>query len=738
MTSDDHRFTTPHSGPHSGPPSGSGSGSPVGDDSACSAVIIDPDTAAGSDRLQELRADPRITVIDDCAQQQEALRGLVPAVDPELLTEPTAWAYYPWRRTVVHLVGPRAFHRLRLDRNRNLISADEQQRLSELRIGVIGLSVGHAIAHNLAVEGLCGELRLTDFDELELPNLNRVPGTVFDLGVNKAVVAARRVAEIDPYLRVRVDLGGAQPDSLDDFLDGLDIVIEECDSLDAKVLVREAARARRLPVLMATSDRGLLDVERFDLEPDRPILHGLVGDIDAAQLAGLSSKDKVPHVLRILDAPKLSARMAASLVEVGTTLTTWPQLASEVVLGATVVADAVRRVGLGEHLASGRVRIDIGTTLDRIEDPLAAHPHQALPPREQPSTDPTEVPDIIAQAASRAPSGGNVQPWDIKVDRNHVGLRLLTSYTSAMDVGYRGSAVALGAAAFNARVAAAAHGLTGHLEWSRGDEGTPLFATMPLAPGSAPELAALYEPMMQRETNRLRGDAEPIPPEVLQSLHGAAQREGARLTVLDSRDEIDSAAKILADTDRIRYLTPTLHRQMISELRWPGDPDPDAGIDVTTLGLDDTDIVVLDILRRPEVMAKLSDWGSGSALGDDTYERVTSSSALAVVTTPGRRLTDYAQAGSAVEAVWVAAQQHGVAVQPVSPVFLYAHNDRDLQELSAGHAAALRDLQYAFRQVTATDRDESQALVLRLFFAPRPSIRSRRRALGGDDTSHHD
>lgn len=349
MISDDHRFNL------------SPTGSPADDDSACTAVIIDPDTDAGRDALAQLRADARITVIDDCRQQQEALRSLVPAVEPDLLAEPTTWAYYPWRRCVVHLVGPRAFHRLRLDRNRNLISADEQQRLSDLRIGVIGLSVGHAIAHNLAVEGLCGELRLTDFDEIELPNLNRVPGTVFDLGVNKAVVAARRIAEIDPYLRVRVDLGGAQPESLGEFLDGLDVVVEECDSLDAKVLVREAARARKLPVLMATSDRGLLDVERFDLDPGRPILHGLVGDIDAARLAGLSSKDKVPHVLRILDAPQLSARMAASLVEVGKTLTTWPQLASEVVLarpssptpsGASASANRWRRAGCASTSAA--------------------------------------------------------------------------------------------------------------------------------------------------------------------------------------------------------------------------------------------------------------------------------------------------------------------------------------------------------------------------------------------------
>ncbi|OCB45776.1 hypothetical protein A5721_15110 [Mycobacterium vulneris] len=696
------------------------------------AIFIDDEGHSGS-TIDRLRQDPRISVVDECREQQAALRALVPAVGRELLDEPTRWAYYPWRRTLVHLLGPDAFNRLRLDRNRNLITADEQRRLSGLKIGVVGLSVGHAIAHNLATEGLFGEIRLTDFDELELANLNRVPGTVFDLGVNKAVVAARRIAEIDPYLTVRIDRGGAVAESIDEFLQGLDIVVEECDSLDAKVLVREAARARRLPVLMTTSDRGLLDVERFDLEPARPVLHGLLGDLAARDLAGLSSKDKVPHVLRILDAPQLSPRMAASLVEVGKTLSTWPQLAAEVVLGATVVANAVRRIGLGEPMPSGRVRVDVADALDRMRDPLvtgsASTP--APPPPSDIQAEPGGMADILTAAATRAPSGGNVQPWHIEASDSGINLRLATKYTTAMDVGYRGSAVALGAAAFNARVAAAAHGLTGHVQWSRGDEGTPLYGTAEFSPGSAPELAELYEPMLARETNRLRGTSAPIDTDVLDGLRAAARDEAAELTILDDRAEIEAGARILAEADRIRYLTPTLHREMMSELRWPGDADPDAGIDVTTLGLDPTDLVVLDILRRPEVMAKLSDWDAGAALGDDTYERVTSSSALAVVSIRGRRLTDYAVAGSAVEAVWVRAQLHGLAVQPVSPAFLYAHDDRDRQELSPGHADALRDLQYAFRRLTGAERDESQALVLRISYAPRPTVRSRRRARSG-------
>ncbi|PRC59469.1 hypothetical protein C6A85_23265, partial [Mycobacterium sp. ITM-2017-0098] len=83
------------------------------------------------------------------------------------------WAYYPWRRTVVGILGPQAYARVRTDRNRNLVTVHEQQKLRSLRIGVVGLSVGHAVAHTLAMQGLCGELRLADFDDLELSNLNR-------------------------------------------------------------------------------------------------------------------------------------------------------------------------------------------------------------------------------------------------------------------------------------------------------------------------------------------------------------------------------------------------------------------------------------------------------------------------------------------------------------------------------------------------------------------------------------
>lgn len=61
---------------------------------------------------------------------------------------------------------------------------------------------------------------------------------------------------------------------------------------------------------------------------------------------------------------------------------------------------------------------------------------------------------MIAQAAVRAPSGGNSRPWDIRTHTDRVRIALAAEHTSLMDVAFRASAVAIGAATFNARVAA--------------------------------------------------------------------------------------------------------------------------------------------------------------------------------------------------------------------------------------------------------------------------------------------
>jgi molybdopterin/thiamine biosynthesis adenylyltransferase len=692
------------------------------------AQVLNPGSAADHELLDRLRADPSIEIFDHSDAQIAGLRKLRPAPSEEVLTERVRWAYYPWRRAVVAVLGPLGFQTLRLDRNRNNITAQEQARLHSMTIGVAGLSVGHVIAHTLALEGLCGGIRLADFDHLELSNLNRVPATVFDLGLNKAHVAARRIAELDPYLRVEVFDVGLTPETVETFLSGLDVVVEECDSLDMKAVLRICARDKRIPVVMATSDRGMLDVERFDQEPGRRILHGLLGQLDVELLPGMSSRDKIPHMLRHLEAEQLSPRATASLIEVDRTLSTWPQLASDVVIGASAVAEAVRRIGLDEVLRSGRCRVDVGWALDQLDEPEMARQLSA-PAVERPSPPaPSTIDDPIVFAAMRAPSGGNSQPWRIDANPSEVSISLAAEHTSSMDFGLRGSAVALGAALFNVRVAAAAHELLGPISIAENVDGTPLQATLVYQKGGDPALAELYAPMLARGTNRHHGIPQPIDDKIIELLTAAAEHEGARLSLLAGESQLSRAATIFGAADRIRYLTPRLHDEMFSELRLPGDPDPDTGLDIRTLELDASDEAMLEVLRRPDVMAHLADWDAGDALGDDMRDRIRASSALATITAGGESLRDYARGGSAAQAVWILAEREGLAVQPLSPVFLHARSTKELTTVSPRFGDELARLQGDFARLTATNPREATILVLRFSAAPTASVQSRRSA----------
>ena len=694
------------------------------------AVLLDEADADDVATLTGLRADPTVLVTDQREAQRADLAGLR---DAGAGSDAGRWAYYPWRRTLVGVLDRASFVRLRTDRNRNKITAEEQERLSGLRIGVVGLSVGHAVAHTLALEGLCGELRLADFDGIEVSNLNRVPATLLDLGVNKAVVAARRIAELDPYLATAVVTAGVTPENLDGFLDGLDVLIEECDSLDVKVLVREGARARGIPVLMETSDRGLLDVERFDLEPDRPLFHGLLGDVDSASLRALSTADKVPHVLRILGAEELSTRLAASMVEVGRTLTTWPQLGGDVVLGGATVAAAVRRLGLGRALPSGRIRVDLDAHLDAVAappDPVEGEripsprrPRDAGDGAERVGREPLAA---VLEAVRRAPSGGNVQPWWVGSDPSGVRLHLDRSRTTTMDVAFRGSYVALGAAWFNARAAAAAAGVLGPATTFPDPSDPDVVAELRFGAGRDERLARVHPHVLARGTNRALGRPGPIPAAVATVLHDAARAEGGRLHLVDPGPRLAAVGETLGAADRVRFLTERLHREMFAEVVWPGTSSA-VGIDAESLGLDAADLAKLIIARRPDVMALLAGWDAGTALVDDTRDRVASSSALAVVTVDGTAPADYVRGGSAVEAVWVGAQEQGLAVHPVSPVFLYAVDTPDLTTLSPPFAAELGRLRADFRSAVGLADGEAVALVLRLSHTDVIPSRSARR-----------
>lgn len=668
------------------------------------------------------------------------------------------WVYYPWSQRLVHLLDEAEFAAVRTDRNRNKITREEQARLSRLKVGVIGLSVGQSVSLTMALERGFGEIRLADFDRLDLSNLNRIRSGVHNLGINKVVNVAREIAEIDPFLRVTCFPEGLTKTNMDAFFSeggDLDVLVEECDSVDIKILARQKAKALRIPVVMDMSDRGVVDVERFDLEPDRPLMHGWIDhlDLDAAGRP-MTPEEKVPYMLPISGVETLSARMKASVIELGTTVSAWPQLATSVVLGGALAGDVVRRIALDQFHASGRWFIDLDeliadrpTTVAAPDRPMAVPPEEAivpaldalpvLPPDAAALTD-DQFTELV-KAGALAPSAGNVQPWRFLL---HEGRLLLVhdrnASASFWDPDHLIAQIALGACVENMVLRAHALGLEVRTDVGPVPAVPALIATLTAFPrGTAgTELHVMDElagEIGRRHTNRKVVQRQELPAAVAERMAAAARSmEGCGLELFAAPAELDELAAICGAAERIRVVNPIGHREFFRhEVRWTPEEAQRTGdgLDIATLELSIMDQAGLRIAADPRAMDLVDRWNGGRGLERLAGRAIRAASACALVTVPDDRLHDRIAGGRAMERAWMAANAAGWSVHPISaPLFLTHALDFPMEGL---RPAERRELELLRTRLAALRHGRSghPLFLMRLSLAGEASVRSLRRPL---------
>jgi molybdopterin/thiamine biosynthesis adenylyltransferase len=684
------------------------------------------------DLIKSRHPSRKLTVADIDSLIPEYLRNSDPG-------ECGVWVHYPWSGRLVHILDAVEFAELRTDRNRNKVTTLENQALLSKRVGVVGLSVGQAAALTLTLERSFGEIRLADFDSIELSNLNRIRTGVHNLNVPKVYTTAREIAEIDPFLKVVIFPQGVTPDNVDVFLTGggnLDVVIEECDSLDIKVLVRHHAQRLRIPVVMDTSDRGMLDIERFDLEPDRPIFHGLPGTLDPSMLSGLTTEQKIPFVLKIVGAQTMSPRLRASMLEIDQTISTWPQLASAVAHGGAAAADATRRIMLGQACPSGRYFLD----LDPAE---STTPHGRYSPvqtredRKVKRCSDTLLRDLVSEAIL-APSGGNTQPWRWVARKNE--LQLLMDRTRAsglMDFQDRAAFLALGCAAETLIFAAHAAGCEAILQPFPHESNPDLAATFQIIRGPSVDAEPhwrdeLHSQIRLRRTQRGLTTREPLPTADLEILTDAVRSiDSCDIQWLLGEDQISEIGELVGIVDRLRILHPQLHHEMYRELRW-SDQEAEAtrdGIDVATLDISPSDLAGLELCRHWPSLELVRQWGGGRNLEKMSRKAIASASAVGLITVSKSLPIDYFTAGRAVQRMWLAATEKRLAVHPMAslPYFLARLSEAGGRGFDPATIEELAKLRVPYKRLFPITESMAGALLFRIGFGNSESKRSLRR-----------
>lgn len=728
--------------------------------------LLDPGNKMDWEKIQDLKSIPYIRIVDEIKSQ---VSDLIKSQNPEIqfgkeeLTERVTqffqdinkdqfgtWVFYPWKYTLVHLLSEEDFIRVRTIRNNYKITPEEQRELGQKKIGIVGLSVGQSVALAMALERSCGEMRLADFDTLELSNLNRIKAGVTSLGVEKLIIAAREIADIDPYLKVTLFRQGITPQNVDDFINEngkLDLIIEECDSFDIKILVRQRAKEFQVPVMMDTSDRGMLDVERFDLEPDRPIFHGYLGNVDLNSIKNLTSNQRVAFGLKITGLETLSPRMKASLLEVGQSISSWPQLASAVFLGGASIAHVGRRLLLGDSVPSGRFYVDFDEIIPvenqplkiQIPEKISSKTDFFIPNNVMPSGYLLEKEELfkLVNYANMAPSGGNVQPWIWVFDKKG-NLHLFHDQNrshSLLDYKGSGSLIAFGAALENLRLAAANLNLEIEIHHQiKGFEEDLIASVRFISKGVDPKKVPFFDlfPGIQiRSTNRKNTTKTFLNQSILDQLLQIVENTEYELEWISELAELEKLAKVIGGMDRMRLFHEQGLSDFISEVRWNEKEafETKDGIDIATLELSGTERAAMGLLKDPRTVRFFRKFLMGYGLTKISKDTVTTSSAMFLLKGKTFDSTTYLNSGGVLQRIWLWANLNGLSFQPVTAsLFIWNKIINDsVHGFTKKEEKEIIELKNDFNSILNKEEKMIEVFMFRLNIAGEPTMRSFRR-----------
>lgn len=152
-------------------------------------------------------------------------------------------------------------------RSELIFGEEAMERLARSRVAVFGVGgVGGYVVEALARSGI-GALDIIDNDTVALTNLNRqIIALHSTIGEYKVDVAARRVLDINPDIKIKAYRNFFTPETADEFdFSEYDYVVDAIDTVTGKIELVMKAQEANVPIICSMGAGNKLDPTAFEV-----------------------------------------------------------------------------------------------------------------------------------------------------------------------------------------------------------------------------------------------------------------------------------------------------------------------------------------------------------------------------------------------------------------------------------------------------------------------------------------
>ncbi len=584
-------------------------------------------------------------------------------------------------------------------RNIGLITLAEQARLHDACVAIPGMGgVGGVHLMTLIRMGV-GHFHLADFDRFEAANINRQYGArVPDFGRNKLNVMKETALSVNPYAEIRTFPEGISDANLDDFLDGVQVVLDSLDYFEFDIRRRLFNRAREKGVYVITAGPIGFSSAMLIFSPHE----GMGFDEYFNIVSGMTSTQ---HYLAyaIGLAPRATQIKYMDLSRVDFDDKAGPSSIAACQLCAGMAATEAMRIILDkgkikpvpyyfqfdsfrQMFCKGKIRGGNRHPFQRaklfVVGKMLSGKKKILKPRvpsipmvSGPIKDiPGSVLTYILEAGIQAPSGDNVQPWKFKVLENSILVFLdRDADNSFFNVNQIASVISCGAVIENMKIAGSMFGLDADIEILP-EEGNSDFMAKIVFKAEDMESDPLSGFIWERCTNRKFYSGKNIPDADLVKVKDAISLiPGTRLHIISDRDKLKDIARLVYKADRIRTEHRPLHEHLNKMIRFTLQDAEEKrdGFPLKNLEAGLAGELFLKTTRPWFVMSMANRLWIGRMVAMHAKMGVLRSSGVGLITVDGTKNENFLMGGRSLERVWLTLTRLGIYFQPMAAVNLF-------------------------------------------------------------------